>query len=142
MLPVEVVFQKLRRSEAAEHRIRAKAEELEAVYPRLTSCRVLVDVPHRHRTGGKRFRVRIDLGLPGRDDLVIERGPAGKGVPADVDRPVRRKADELDGAFTDLAVVVQEAFDAARRRLQDLARRRRDVARTTAARRSPRATAS
>ena len=111
MLPVEVVFLKIRRSEVAEARIRAKAEELTEVNPRLLRCRVVVDVPHRHHSGGKRFRVRIELGLPRRDDLVIERGPAGKGQPKDTERPTVRKADEGDGAFTDLNLVIQEAFE-------------------------------
>jgi hypothetical protein len=129
MLPVDVVFLKIRRLRAAEERILTKANELLEVYPRLLGCRVVVDVPHRHIRGGKRFHVRVEMGLPNRADVIVERGPAGRATPADSDRPARHKADEIDGAFTDLSVVIEDVFAAARRRLQELARRRRETAR-------------
>jgi hypothetical protein len=129
MLPVDVVFLHLRRSAAAEHRIRTHAEALAELYPSLTGIRVLVEVPHKHHATGKRFRVRIELGLPRREDIVVERGPAGRAVAAPGATAVR-KAHEVDGAFTDLAVVVHEAFDAARKRLHTIAQRRRATART------------
>jgi hypothetical protein len=132
MLPVEVVFLRMRRLRDAEERIREKAQELVAVYPRLLGCRVVVDVPHRHVRGGRRFHVRIEMGLPNRADVVVERGPAGRATPGDPDRPMRRKADEVDGAFTDLTVVIQDAFDAARKRLATLRQRRRTTAHTRA----------
>jgi hypothetical protein len=132
MLPVEVVFLRMRRLRDAEERIREKAQELVTVYPRLLGCRVVVDVPHRHVRGGRRFHVRIEMGLPNRADVVVERGPAGRATPGDPDRPMRRKADEVDGAFTDLPVVIQDAFDAARKRLATLRQRRRTTARTRA----------
>ena len=132
MLSVEVVFLHVRRSAAAEAKIRAAAEELVDVYPTISNCRVLVEVPHRHQATGKRFRVRIDLSMPRREDIVVERGPAGRGVTAD-DKTATHKSDEVDGAFTDVNIVIHEAFAAARRRLQKLAQRRRATARARAA---------
>lgn len=141
MLPVEVVFLRMRHLAQAEARIRAKAEELVGVYPTLQGCRVVVDVPNRHVHGGRRFHVRVELGLPRRTDIVVERGPAGRAVPNDLDRPMRRKADEVDGAFTDLTTVVQDVFDAAKRRLKTLRQRTRTTARAAAAGKSPTARA-
>lgn len=132
MLPVDVVFLRMRRLHNAEDRIREKAHELLGVSPRLLGCRVVVDVPHRHVRGGKRFHVRVEMGLPNRADVVVERGPAGRAIPGDPDRPMRRKADEIDGAFTDLTAVIQDVFDAAKRRLKTLRQRRRTTARTRA----------
>lgn len=128
MLPVDVVFLHIRRSAAAEQRIRTHAEALAALYPSLTGIRVLVEVPHKHHATGKRFRVRIELGLPRREDIVVERGPAGRSAAVD-GAAAPRKADEVDGAFTDLAVVEHEAFAAAKKRLHTIAKRRRDTAR-------------
>ncbi|MBP7778669.1 MAG: hypothetical protein KA371_16260 [Acidobacteria bacterium] len=132
MLSVDVVFLHVRRSAAAEAKIRAAAEELVDVYPTISNCRVLVELPHRHQATGKRFRVRIDISMPRREDIVVERGPAGRGVRAD-DITAHHKSDEVDGAFTDVNVVIHEAFTAARRRLQKLAQRRRATARARAA---------
>jgi len=134
MLPVDVVFLHVRRSPAVEARVRASAEELAALYPSISRCRVLVEVPARHHASGKRFRVRIELSIARREDIVVERGPAGRGSIAADDAPVRHKADEVDAAFTDIAVVLHGAFDAARKRLQTLAQRRRATARTRALR--------
>ncbi len=132
MLPVDVVFLHVRRSAAAEANIRARAEELAALFPSITRCRVLVEVPARHHATGKRFRVRIELAMRRREDIVVERGPAGRGPVPDDDKPTRHKADEVDGAFTDIAVVVHGAFDAARKRLQTIEQRRRATARARA----------
>lgn len=132
MLPVDVVFLHMRRSAAAEANIRTRAEELAALFPSLTKCRVLVEVPARHHNTGKRFRVRIELVMRRREDIVVERGPAGRGTAGADDQPARHKADEIDGAFTDIAVVVHGAFDAARKRLQTLEQRRRATARSRA----------
>jgi len=132
MLPVDVVFLHMRRSPAVEARVRTAAEDLAALYPSISRCRVLVEVPARHHTTGKRFRVRIELSIARREDIVVERGPAGRGAVAADDTPARHKADEVDGAFTDIAVVLHGAFDAARKRLQTLAQRRRATARTRA----------
>lgn len=134
MLPVDVVFLHVRRSPAAEAKIRARAEELAALYPTISRCRVLVEKPARHHATGKRFRVRIELAMLRRADIVVERGPAGRGSLTADDRPVRHKADEVDGAFTDLAVVLHGAFDAARKRLQTIEQRRRATARARAVR--------
>jgi hypothetical protein len=91
-----------------------------------------VDVPHRHVRGGRRFHVRVEMGLPNREDVVVERGAAGRMTPSNPDRPMRRKADEIDGAFTDLPAVIQDVFGAAKKRLQTLRQRRRTTARTRA----------
>lgn len=132
MLPVDVVFLHVRRSPAAESKIRAAAEELAALYPTISRCRVIVEVPARHHATGKRFRVRIELGMARREDIVVERGPAGRVRLASEDKPALHKADEVDGAFTDIAVVLHGAFDAARKRLQTIEQRRRATARARA----------
>lgn len=128
MLPVDVVFLHLLRSDAVEANIRTRAEDLSNYYPELLNCRVLVEQPNHHHATGNRFRVRIELGIPRREDLVVERGPAGKLAVADDDKTQLHKADEIDAEFTDVHRVVNQAFDAARKRLQTMKQRRRDTA--------------
>lgn len=85
-------------SEAVEAQIRERAQSLESYYERLTGCHVVVEAPVRHHRKGGPFTIRIDLKVPG-DELTVTRQSA-----------------------EDLPVAVRDAFDAARRRLQDYAR--------------------
>lgn len=99
-LPVQITIRDLSLSEAAENDIRAKADNLETYYNGIMSCRVVVEGPVRHHRKGP-FTVRIDLSVPGAE-LVVDRH-----------------------ADADLYVAIRDAFDAARRRLEDYARRQR-----------------
>jgi ribosome-associated translation inhibitor RaiA len=109
MLPVDVVFRNLQRSDAVEARIREKAADLAVFDPRLQHCRVVVDLPHRHHKHGDRFRVRIELSAPKRKDLLIEEGPV-----------------------SDVHQAIHDAFETARRRLTTQAQRRRGEVKTHA----------
>jgi cold shock CspA family protein len=99
-LPLQISVRDLSLSEAAEGDIRAKADNLETYYDGIISCRVVVEGPVRHHRKGP-FTVRIDLSVPGAE-LVVDRH-----------------------ADADLYVAIRDAFDAARRRLEDYARRQR-----------------
>jgi ribosomal subunit interface protein len=93
-------------SEAVEARVRERAERLERYYDRITSCRVVVEAPHRHGRQGTLYHVRVDLTVPDGEILVTrERGDAH--------------------AHEDVYVAIRDAFDAARRSLEDFARRQR-----------------
>jgi ribosomal subunit interface protein len=99
-LPLQITARDISLSEAAEDDIRAKAAHLDTYYNGIMSCRVVVEGPVRHHRKGP-FTVRIDLSVPGAE-LVVD-----------------HQAD------ADLYVAIRDAFDAARRRLEDYARRQR-----------------
>jgi len=40
-------------------------KKLAARHPDITKLRVAVDTPHRRQSKGRRFRVQIDIGVPG-----------------------------------------------------------------------------
>jgi cold shock CspA family protein len=65
-----------------------------------------VEAPHRRHHQGKLYHVAIDLVLPG-TELVVNRAP------------------EEHHAHEDVFVALRDAFDAARRKLEDYARRQR-----------------
>jgi ribosome-associated translation inhibitor RaiA len=98
-IPVQITFRHMESSPAVETRVRELANHLGVFSDRITSCRVVVDSPHRHQHQGKVFNVKVQLALPG-DDVVV-----------DMERPQR------DG-HEDVYVVIRDAFDAARRQLQ------------------------
>lgn len=105
--PTTLTFRGLDHSDAIEADVHERVAWLEQYYPNITSCRVLIEIPHRHQLKGRPFHVRIDLQVPGRPPIVVSRDPS------------------LHGSSKDIEIAVHEAFDAARRQLQDLARERR-----------------
>jgi ribosome-associated translation inhibitor RaiA len=106
-IPVHVAFHNLDRSDAVDAAVRAEAEKLEKFFDRITACRVAVEAPHRGQHKGKLYRVRVDLVVPGAE-LTTARSPSAHT------------------AHADIHVAVRDAFQAARRQLQDHARRRRE----------------
>ena len=101
--PLQITFRHMDPSPALEARIRQRAEELERFYDRITSCRVVVECDNPGRQQGALFTVRIELNVPGRDIVVgRDRG--------------------LNHAHEDAHVAARDAFDAARRQLEDHAR--------------------
>lgn len=98
-IPVQITFRHMESSPAVETRVRELTDHLGTFSDRIQSCRVVVDSPHRHHHQGKVFNVKVQLTLPGGDVVV------------DMERPDR------DG-HEDVYVVLRDAFDAARRQLQ------------------------
>jgi ribosomal subunit interface protein len=100
-LPLQITVRNMSLSDAGRALIEEKAAKLDTVNDGIIGCRVVVEAPHRHQHQGLSYNVRIDLTVPG-SELVIKREP-----------------------HEDLYVAIRDAFDAARRRLQDHQRRQR-----------------
>ncbi len=100
-LPLQIRVHNVSISQAVRDDIQEKAAKLDRYSNRITACRVTVDNPHRHQHQGARYNVQIDLTLPG-DEIVV-----------------KHQADE------DIYVAVRDAFDAARRLIEDYERKRR-----------------
>ncbi len=119
---VEVTFRNLNASQWLEREIRERAEKLETYCPKIIACRVLVGKPHRYNVNGARFNVHIDIVVPG-EEIAVSHSPHF------------RKQSE-DGMRKDILTVVRDAFAAAKRQLQDYARRRRHEVKTHSTRRA------
>ena len=105
-LPLELTFRSMDRSAALEADVREKAAKLETFYDGIMRCRVVIEAGHKHREKGNLYHVRIDLTVPGAE-LVVSREPMQHQAHADV------------------YVAVRDAFDAARRQLEDYVGRQR-----------------
>lgn len=105
--PLQIVFRGMDPSDAVEAAIREKAEKLERFLDRIVSCRVVVEAPHRHKHKGKLYNIRVELDIPGGEIAVTRSGPQ-------------------DHAHEDVYVAIRDAFDAARRLVEDRTRRMRD----------------
>jgi ribosome-associated translation inhibitor RaiA len=125
--PVQITFRNMGVSPALEQEIRSRAAWLETFYPGIVGCRVLLEIPHRHKKRGRPIHVRIELSLPG-EDVIVNHEPTLHATA----RPASRKGEELDNRHKDAHVAIHEAFDVARRRLEDVARRQRGDVKTSA----------
>ena len=108
-VPLEIAFHNIESSEWAEREIRDRVADLERLYDRLTSCRIRIDQRANNSSGTIPPVVHIELGIPGRKDLVVNHEP-----------------DHLQRKFQrpDLHNAINEAFRIAERRLLDLKEQR------------------
>ena len=126
--PVVISFRNMRVSPVLEDEVRGRVTWLESFYPAIVGCRIVLEVPHRHRRHGRPVHVRIELSLPG-EDVIVNHEPALDPAA----RAAAHKSDELDSRHKDVHLAIREAFDVARRRLEDVARRQRGDVKTRAA---------
>ena len=105
-LPILIATRNITLAASEEDQIRREATKLETFADRITSCRVMVETPHRRGNEGVQYLVRIDLTMPGRE-LVVKRQPQAQ-----------------------FRTALQDAFDVAKRQVQDHVRRRRGLVKT------------
>ena len=108
-VPLEIAFHNIESSQWAEQEIRARVAELERIYGRLISCRVRIDQRAKDLSGTIPPVVHIELGIPGRNDLVVSHEP----------EHLLRKY-----RHPDLHKAINEAFRIAERQLLDLKEQR------------------
>jgi Sigma 54 modulation protein / S30EA ribosomal protein len=118
--PVRITFRNLEPSPMIEEWVQSEAEKLETFYSRILSCRVAIEIPHRHHRKGKQCHVRIDLMLPGKE-LVIRREPAPISRSRKTRAALAGKVSKIE-PHHDLRLVIHDAFKAAGRRVEDFAR--------------------
>jgi ribosome-associated translation inhibitor RaiA len=110
-LPLQITFRNMDPSPTIEAKIKEHSKRLDRYYGRITSCRVVVEAPHRHHNKGKLYRVLIELSVPD-GKLVASREP------------------EQRQAHQDAYVAVRDAFEAVRRQLDGYAEKRRGGVKT------------
>lgn len=125
LIPTQITFRGLGVSEALEDEIRERVRWLEQFYAGIVRCRVLVEKPHKHRQDGRHFHVRIELTVPGGDPIVVSHEPSLHGRLKDTEGEAHRKETEIESVHRYDRVTIREAFDVARRRLEDFAREQR-----------------
>lgn len=130
LMPTRVTFRGLAHSDALEADIRERIAWLEQFYVGIVGCRVLVEMPHRHSHDGRHFHVRIEVTVPGGAPIVVSHEPSLHGALKDVEEAAHRKETEIESVHRYARVAVHQAFDAARRRLQDFAREQRGAVKT------------
>jgi cold shock CspA family protein len=126
VLPVQITYRNLERSEETENWIQEEVAKLDRYNPRITNCRVLIEVPHARRKFGNSYHVQIDLGVPGKELVINEvatlRGPkrgSGNGEIAGDGRPSKAQHRSRELRTKDLHLAIQRAFGSAQRCLRE-----------------------
>ena len=108
-IPLQITFHNIKKSEVLEKKIQERVNKLEKFFDHIISCRVVVDIPHKHKTKGNVYSIKIEIHVPN-DEIVVTR------------------SNELDKVHKFPTVMIKDAFNAAKRQLEDYARIvRRDV---------------
>jgi ribosome-associated translation inhibitor RaiA len=128
----QITFHGLAHSPELEADILERIAWLEKYYRGIVSCRVPIEVPHRHHRDGRRFHVTIELTVPSGKAIVIRHEPSRHGALKDTATSEHLKESDVDSVHRYARVAIHEAFNAARRRLQDFARRQRGAVKTHA----------
>lgn len=102
-VPLEITFRGFPHSDAVEAKIREKVAKLEQFCDHIISCKVAVESGHHNQHQGNLYHVRIDLAVPQKHILVS-----------------RDHHDKQ--AHEDLYVALRDAFDAAKRQLEEYVR--------------------
>lgn len=117
--PLEITFKGLDKSDAVEAKIAERAAKLEKHFDRMTHCRVVVSAPHKHAHKGKSYEIKIDIGMPGHAPIIVTHESA------------------VGDAQEDIQISLRDAFDAAKRRLDDEVERLNGAAKAERGRRRP-----
>ncbi len=103
-LPLHIKFHNMDPSPAVEEAVRKRAMRLDRFFERIMACRVIIEAPHKHHRKGRLYSVRIILTVPSGEIAVTHSGPQNR-------------------AHADVYVAARDAFVAARRLLEDHARK-------------------
>ena len=103
-LQPQITFRNLDTSPTVKELIEERVAALEKFFDRITACKVLIEAGNRRHRQGRIYHVTVRLIVPG-EEIIVKRDPSEHH------------------AHEDIRVAVRDAFDAARRQLEDHARR-------------------
>jgi cold shock CspA family protein/ribosome-associated translation inhibitor RaiA len=105
-LPLQVSFRHMDPSSSIEAQVREKAAKLDEFSDHIMSCRVVVEPKGKHHQHGNQYEVRIDITVPG-EEIAVTHEP------------------NQHTEYREIQIALRDAFESARRLLEDYARRKR-----------------
>jgi hypothetical protein len=122
-LTADITYRNMACSAWLDAEIQKRVAKLTTFCPDIVSCKVLVEIPHRHHEQGNHFHVRIDITVPG-EKIVAGQAPTLHLVEPDGESARERRSVKTL-ARKDASLALRQAFDAAKRQLREYARVRR-----------------
>lgn len=106
MLPIQITIRDMPNSPTLKNYLHVEVSKLTQFYEYIQSCRIVIDIPQKHKHQGKLFGIRINLAVPHKT-LVVS-----------------HKLDE------NIYIAIHTAFQALQRQLETYARKRRGDVKT------------
>ncbi len=107
-IPLEISYRDVNKTDKLENLIREKTDKLEKICDHITSCHIAIEKPQKFLNYGSPYRIRIDIRIPPGHEVVVKREPG-------------------EGSMDDsLFSVVRDAFEAAKRKTQELCKIQRN----------------
>ena len=103
---LQINFRNMPPSAAVEARIRKYLDKIERFYNQIISCHVTIEAPHKHHHHGNLYHIRIRISVP-HGEIVVNR------------QPPKRQSHQ------DIYVAIRDAFNAAKRELNNFVSIRR-----------------
>ncbi|PIR24700.1 MAG: RNA polymerase subunit sigma-54 [Deltaproteobacteria bacterium CG11_big_fil_rev_8_21_14_0_20_42_23] len=100
IIPLQITFKELPHSAAIEAAVRKKAEKLNRFSNHIIRCHVVIEALQHHHQHGNIFHINILITLPGKE-IIVSRNP------------------DQHQAHEDIYVAIRDAFNAAKRQVQD-----------------------
>jgi cold shock CspA family protein len=119
-----ITFRRVRRTTRLDSEILERQHKLDLFYPQITKSRVLVELVQRRHQAGNRYHVRIELTVPG-ETISVSHEAAWHVAARGAETVAVKRSAESGPEHKHVRVALRDAFDAARRKLQDYARRQR-----------------
>lgn len=93
----QITFKNIETSPYLEALIRKRIEGLERLYPRITSCRVVVEVPHRSSESAKLpLGIAVEVEVPGRSTIVAKDAMERHDAKGDYTAPLNHAFDAIE----------------------------------------------
>ncbi len=105
-IPLQITFKDMKHSDSIEAKVIEKAQKLEQFSKDIISCSVVIEAPNKRHQHGNLFNINIEVTLPECEIIVS-------------------KHSDQHHAHEDVYVAIRDAFDAARRQLQDFVLKQR-----------------
>jgi ribosome-associated translation inhibitor RaiA len=117
----DITYRNMAVSQWLDGEIQKRTAKLSTLCPDILSCKVIVEIPHRHHEQGNQFHIRIDITVPG-ERIVAGDAPSLHVIHIDGEHESRLTKTIVR---KDPSLAVRQAFDAAKRQLRDYVRVRR-----------------
>lgn len=104
LIPTQVTFRGLPHSDDLGSDVRERVAWLEQFYSGIVRCRVVIEIPHRHRHDGRHVHERIELTVPGAPPIVASHEPPLHGRLKDMEEEEHHEETEVESVHRNAAV--------------------------------------
>ena len=94
-MPLQLTLRSMAHSDALAVYVRRRADRLERASARIISCHVVVELVDRHHRHGNRYRVTVNVAVPGHE-IIVSHVPSDERRIGTAGAATSRAFDEVD----------------------------------------------